>query len=267
MASAGYSLAGLTTEGGELDRPLDAGSWVAPDHIELDGHLLRWSGRARESASRPGLLESFVRLDDAAAVVEFAREFGPLRWPADRDGLPVLTFAEDVQTWLGLSSTARGVLDLAQHLRLREPVPSSVWDTLAALDPKPKGRYVGVRLDPVGPLRWPFAVALVEPEQLVSLVLSAWLAGVRVSMVWHARRPPEFRHQPGSVFGAVGLALSLAVSSVGGFAVCSECGRPYVPRRRPAAGRRRFCDPCRDVRAPQRAAEAAYRARRRAGVE
>jgi hypothetical protein len=47
-----------------------------------------------------------------------------------------------------------------------------------------------------------------------------------------------------SVFGALAAQLMLATANRDGFVICSNCGRAYIPARRPNPNRRSFCHPC-----------------------
>ena len=46
----------------------------------------------------------------------------------------------------------------------------------------------------------------------------------------------------GSLFGTLVMQLMFAVSNTEGAAMCTSCGLPFFPKRRPKAGQRRFCD-------------------------
>jgi hypothetical protein len=65
-----------------------------------------------------------------------------------------------------------------------------------------------------------------------------------------------------TLFPALAIQLAMSVSQADGFAFCSSCGLSYVPDRRPAAGRRRYCARCQETGAPIRDAQRAYRERR-----
>jgi hypothetical protein len=56
---------------------------------------------------------------------------------------------------------------------------------------------------------------------------------------------PLLPHLHGTtLFGALGIQLLMAVSRKEGFAICSACGSPYTPKRRPNPTRRHYCDKC-----------------------
>jgi hypothetical protein len=47
-----------------------------------------------------------------------------------------------------------------------------------------------------------------------------------------------------SLFGALGVQLLLAVGAADRVEMCSECGTPYLPKRRPQSGRDHYCGEC-----------------------
>ena len=69
-----------------------------------------------------------------------------------------------------------------------------------------------------------------------------------------------------SLFGALAVQLLMAVSRTGGLAICSGCGAPYVPKRRPNPRRRRYCPQC-GLKAAWRDAQAAQRRRPPGGAK
>jgi transposase-like protein len=94
--------------------------------------------------------------------------------------------------------------------------------------------------------------------------LARWIAEADV-------RPKLFIAERGSqtialggrgLLGALAVQLLFAVCRTQGLEVCSACGMAYAPKRKPAPGRLRYCEPCRKGRAPERHATAAHAQRR-----
>jgi hypothetical protein len=97
------------------------------------------------------------------------------------------------------------------------------------------------------------AKALARQRAFVSYAVNCW-------MDWGRARPhiewdgptPTIELTTGGILpmyvdrlsGALGLQLAYAVASSEGVATCFACGRFYTPARRPAAGRRSFCQTC-----------------------
>ena len=74
---------GLLLEGaGDLERPVDCESWLAPSRVELapDGESLLWRRMDVERSPGKGLLEDFAELHEkpAEAILHFARKWGVL---------------------------------------------------------------------------------------------------------------------------------------------------------------------------------------------
>jgi hypothetical protein len=65
-----------------------------------------------------------------------------------------------------------------------------------------------------------------------------------------------------SLFGALGLQLALTTTKHGGFFLCSYCGQPYVPERRPREGEEHFCGDCVEGNVPGRLRTERWRAGR-----
>ena len=105
-------------------------------------------------------------------------------------------------------------------------------------------------------------------RRLVTLLVESLLGLAQVGPRFHWAEAPDARPQltlgGSGLLGALVVRLMVAIAGAEGLAICSACGLPFVPRRRPVATRRRYCDVCRDDRQPQRDAEAAARQRKRA---
>lgn len=67
----------------------------------------------------------------------------------------------------------------------------------------------------------------------------------------------------GSLFAYLALQLMLIIGKQDGLAICSTCGTPYVPKRKPDNKKRRFCLQCRKSGKPQTLASADYRNRKK----
>ena len=66
---------------------------------------------------------------------------------------------------------------------------------------------------------------------------------------------------------ALAVRLAFAAAAGKGFWVCSNCGSPYAPPRRPQRGRRNYCPGCQEKGVPKRDAAREYRARKRRNTE
>jgi DNA-directed RNA polymerase subunit RPC12/RpoP len=79
---------------------------------------------------------------------------------------------------------------------------------------------------------------------LIAQVINEWLhlGGVQPTFRWFGG-PPRVQFQ-GALFGMLAMQLAFTVSRTDGLATCSACGAPFIPRRRPMVGRRRYCQAC-----------------------
>lgn len=65
------------------------------------------------------------------------------------------------------------------------------------------------------------------------------------------------------MFGALAVQLLFSVFRSDGLAICSACGSPFIPKRRPNSTRRVYCPDCSKGRRDQRDASRAYRDRKK----
>lgn len=111
------------------------------------------------------------------------------------------------------------------------------------------------------------AETLMRQRAFVSYAVNCWLnwGRARPQVDWDGPTP-TIELTTGGILpmyadrlsGALGLQLAYAVASSEGVATCFACGRFYTPVRRPAAGRRSFCQAC-GVRAAWRTSKRAAR--------
>jgi hypothetical protein len=101
-------------------------------------------------------------------------------------------------------------------------------------------------------------------RRVLTSLLNEWtlVGGVRQTLQWDHPMPDVTLWGDG-LFGALAVQLQFAVSRTQGFAVCSVCGRPYVPTRRPRGDERRYCKRCVDDGARERAASRSWREKNR----
>ena len=85
MEEISWQLAGLTTEGRGLTRPVTTSNWRVPAAVDLDGNRLRWNYRDGDRLGevigvRDRLIDEFVELADKSPedIRDFARRWGVL---------------------------------------------------------------------------------------------------------------------------------------------------------------------------------------------
>jgi hypothetical protein len=113
------------------------------------------------------------------------------------------------------------------------------------------------------------AETMTRQRAFVSYAVNCWLdwGRARPQIDWEGPTP-TIELTTGGIWpmyadrlaGALALQLAFAVASSEGVATCFACGRFYTPVRRPAAGRRSFCQAC-GVRAAWRTSKRVTRGR------
>ncbi len=256
---------GITNEEGELDRILPLSGWLTPLSVELklyEGEEVLVSReriqptiedyrRFRRHANGKMLAEFLMLVDrPSERVLDFARYWGMLKRkqiPANAKGI-----IEPVRLWRDLARMARTAISLSAWLRTDGPMRAE--DT----------EYLQLR-------RWTVTDARLQrhsAQKYIAHVVNNWLgeAGVVPFIAYDVidGQYPEFALRAGSVYAGLAMHLVMAVSASEGFVLCSGCGIPFLPRRRPSAGDDSYCAECRDRGVPQRRASARYRRRKAA---
>ncbi len=243
-------------------------------------------------------LERFMGLESASAsrIASFARKWGvmlmgqqgvPVRRRGNDSADPFLQSAttrvaiadfelltddhrlymEPAVHWRTLAKRARCVLNLATRLRQERPGTREDWEGAVVYgvseeDVEQLGSTACARITSSLPSITDCPMD-VQRALLIGL-LEDWIdrGAVLPSMTW-VRSGPEFGVKSFTLFGAIGLQLSLAVGKLDGYATCCGCGTAYAPSRKPRADQRRYCGDCREEGIPQRHAAQQYRLRRK----
>lgn len=270
---------------GRVDRPSAALSYPIPIRVETDapsGRMLWAWGPVSERPRQPALslLTDFVGLVDAPAdrLLSYARRWGVLEiceheLPTSHNlGQPIsppggaVTWCvalgrydrleqpeawwdgwAPLTAWHFWSRQARAILNVAAEAHLDRSGSVADWKTIY----EASGRDWIAR-DSTGA-----RVALGH-------LLQEWLvlADVRPRVAWPASGP-SMRLGGRGLFGAIAMQLLLSAWNTKGLAICSACGNPYAPRRRPAREGRHFCEDCRQQGEHKRAAARDYERRQR----
>jgi hypothetical protein len=250
-----------------------------------DAARSQWN--ARHIPPGADMLRAFVKLADAPPerILAFARRWGPLG--ICRHKLPAAHLLdceplgwdggggwEPLERWRHYAARAQAALLVAHWLRAggKGDVPgfgalvrdmAKVLLAAGRFGPKPRIRPPDWWALITGVVNEWIEVGGVRPRLLLSGdmpdIARASAARPRLVLTPTWRFPvPEF-----SLFGALGMQLAFAVSGERGIAPCSVCGTMFEPGRQLRPDESHYCDDCRASGAPQRAASAAYRARRR----
>jgi hypothetical protein len=84
--------------------------------------------------------------------------------------------------------------------------------------------------------------------KIVSRFIGHWISDARIVPSFDFRPHSGLQIDIGGpdLFGVIVLELALLLSCADGLVVCSGCGISYMPTRKPAKGRRAWCDRCRE---------------------
>jgi hypothetical protein len=294
-------ISGLRNEFGDRDGYLGRAFLSAvpfpAKQVELRNGWIVWKEHARErfDALRadqyklpgPDLLEDFLRLGNAndLAVKDFVSKWGGLvvcerHWlPAPHDpffvgrctkcqsslndpacdGWPRIELLRDggdrifdpVGAYRFYSQLALRLLEIGKAIKNRRTLSDANWEL-------PAGRASFLRA--TGPI-----TGLSDVERF-AWYLDCWLilSQVRPRVV-SRRKKLAVEFEGSRVFGAIGFQLIATITGSTELAVCSECSRPFLSRKRAPKGRHRYCEDCGRA-AAVRNAVARYYARNRVQV-
>lgn len=279
-------------ETGALGRPMASNRWRIPPDIDLEVERLVWTDRLmpiREARPTEGMLERFVALSGAAPerVVTYARRWGvlgicrhslpmthnPPPIPRKPGGVPMTwcyplgwregALWEPIAAWRRYAAQMRALLNIGARVQDGKPGRAEDWQVLYPHPEELVAAPAVVRPGTFGPWWGHDAEA---DRAGVAYQLKEWLSMARVELepAWDEPNRLVLRLAVGGLFGALIVQLMLAITRTDGLAICSACGVAYIPKRRPAANRRRYCTACRRRGAAVRDSSADYRRRIRA---
>lgn len=260
-----------------LERPFNWRLKPTLRSVELYGDLLVWRPDGKEplplspQQSDVGLLHQFVRFCEKNTPVEeilkFARKWGVLglcqhllpmphhrldlhfrnQPPCQPFQLPTGEFFEALEFWRNYSRRARATLRIASRLNQNMLGDFEDW---RVLDPSHK------------PLGAGSIERLLLEKSLISNEIQWWLWVGKVAFLpdWSGKRLSV--NVSCNLVGLIGCHMMFAVSRSQGIAICTSCGFPYAPKRRPAPNKSNYCPPCRET-SPSRESKARARSKRR----
>ncbi len=259
---------------GELAAAMPISSLPGTSSVKVEESELCFRAGLDRVIPPRSLLERFVEARNDAALVRFAKRFGPLRPPDDWFSLDS-AYREPLDTWRLHRWHFNYLLSLAAALRENASIDD---DPYAALQARGIAvRRLGTLSDMARREPAPWSERTIPQRR--SLASSVLLERAESLVRYCKLRPalttvgsPELAFdivfQDGeqrfgiSLLGALTVQFIAAVTG-SGFAVCSGCGEVFVPKRRqPAFGKRRYCQEC-GRGAALKAAKAAYRIRER----
>jgi hypothetical protein len=242
---------------GELDRHFEA-MWPMPAKVWLDGHRLVWSMPhvpyfypVPGVKASNGLLADFLPLAEdqtGEAILRFARRWGVLpvcdhgRPPrhGDQNREPTRCLPRGAigggeewalleSPWRTLSATAGALMRIA--VAVEDGQPGSLADWRVA-HPDSLASWWGIPTPWVSDASRP-GISAEDDRYWVSAALGPWLSGPQVipSFVWtHHDREwqllPQHQEWHG-LYGALGVALMLAIARARDLRICRNCGKLY----------------------------------------
>jgi hypothetical protein len=186
---------------------------------------------------------------------------------------------EPLGLWRRVSAEIAAVYAIAGNLRTGRLVERAAWQPLRGIielplgeddkvDDTPSGSYPafpGIPAVPTIPVR---PTTLEGQRQALAAVVGTWLAlgAVRPAIAWGGpgQDDPLITLGATTLFGGLVLELLVAVGGQAGLAICTGCGMPYIPGRRPPSGafgapRATYCPDCRGRNVAQNEAARRWR--------
>jgi len=207
-------------------------------------------------------------MDTPRASADPAAEQKRVCEPLVRDGWSL----ERLSSWRRFATVISLIARIAQEERSARAPSLELWNEIlpgedvADLASYPRyfqmGRRLGggrarpITFDPVKDRR---SAVQLRVALLVDDLLR--LGDVRVGFEWSGPAPETSFHV-GGLLGALAVHLASAVAGTSGLAICSACGNSHVPKRRPARGRRTYCEVCGASGIPVRDAQRDQRRRK-----
>lgn len=271
---------------GGLSSTFRLSSWTVPEKIELLSGRICWDRSTPERryvSSSAHILDELVGLVSASdsQIFEYAKKYGVIA-ECETHGLPyfhaLTQIDEDVRDVCRLQGDARpfveveryrqigrfcrAILNIASSLHDGSPGRSEDWGLVApSINSVPS--YIAGSWRPVQPT---IAQRIIDEKEVLADLLDRWLriCGVRLCLDWNLSTP-QLGIAVGGMLPSVMASLALAVARANGISFCDECKRPFLPKRQPSAGRRRYCEDPECKKASRRDAKRDERDRSRRG--
>lgn len=173
---------------------------------------------------------------------------GTTNIPAKEHRQILLSVGEPISACRTQARFAKSLLNIAAKLHQGELGSEQDWQTLHFDDSGFLGR---------DQVEWRKNKSLsdivaFETSLIVEGVNTYWLGtgGVQPRIYRKASRPTITFECPkpyGKLFANLAIQLMMAISQIDSLAICSACGQSYMPKRRPKASQRRYCNKCKSV--------------------
>ena len=243
----------------------------------------------KRSTLKVGLLERFVSLAKGTPedVLRYAKEYGVLYLcqhdlpsshqeidePSEkqlRDGgwfgrcrlhmtRDQRFYSESIDVWKRYASLARAALNVAAKMQYQQEARGEDWELLCSQvgNELPAGTWLWV--DDNEYVRLPADYIILpkddlERRQILSSAVDWWIGHSRIQPQFYLTESgPSVQFGNRTLFGAIASQLMMVAGKTEGLAICSNCGIPYVPSRKPVQGKRNYCLGCRPTAGPRNA--------------
>lgn len=243
-----------------VDRRVAGPGWEIPARITAEpGYLVFSIEPGKKVHPKRGMLTGFVELAEITEtphLLKYAQHWGPLGLCKEHlrpythlrsrvcqrdyvaplggyeDGTieavlePPIEFREPVSAWINHAQRARAILNMCARIGTGERPRKEDLEMLGLPGAPPRS------------------------GKIADEFLNRWLDGCQVQPIcqFHTQQQRlriDLKAWP-PLFGALGIQMIFAASRTEGFAICSACGRSFLPSRRPNPNRRTYCEQCRN---------------------
>jgi len=282
----------MDPDDGRLERALTSDAWAIPAGLKVQDGRLRYLPKSsgKNGKVETGLLAEFAALADEPAanlpnaVLSYSGRFGvlglceqhgqPVGHPGSSNcapaGWPSGPCSEAIDDWRLYARWFRAILRLAHQIYLGQEGDFEDWEVVAPGTAAWRSIYI-----PGAKKTFPFPPELrPSPRGLVPGKFGALIACVNTLLQRAPLQPRavvgkdeiQIKLTPVSGFSQLSAILStellLAVARSRRIYTCSECARPYIPKRKPTRGERTFCRRC-GIKASWRHASASFYERKK----
>jgi len=156
--------------------------------------------------------------------------------PTERGCYPPMPVGEPIDLWRRYAREAKSILGLATNLHRGRVGSENDWGVL--LKQYASDHYLAKRIK-----EWPTSLTI--QQGVLAEIIQRWAnqGKVRILLEWNTYQAPEVTYG-GGFLAALAIQIMLAVSQAHSFVICSACGTPFAPKRKPNPNRRRYCNQC-----------------------
>ena len=170
----------------------------------------------------------------------------PVTWCKPRED-PDGAWWESIEVWQSYSRLMRSLINVASYLHFDKPARAEDWETvfierrdLLLIFNWSGLEFIDWKFGDEFPPMWRQTKEI--QRIILERIINTLLSWQRVRPVFHwTKGIPSMSLDSEGLFGTLVTQLMFNVSRTDGWAVCTACGRSYVPNRRPPKGKRNYC--------------------------